>query len=183
MWCQYPHYTQASAYKTPLPLCQGALGFLLEKTCSHVISPVRCSVDKDVDGWYCNKTCIGSSSSSSKLMMPVVQHGLVSKIWFVSLDLRLALISEQCGIYAAQLASATLILLLPLFGVSSGLPLLPLVTMQWFCLWETSPLLVWGTQTVLAWGLYVHTLEPFLDSFCYYLPTARARKILKKIFS
>ena len=77
LWCQYSHYTQAAAYKTHLPLCQGALGFLLEKTCSHMISLVHCTVGKDVVGWYCKETCTGSSSPSST----VVQHELVSKLW------------------------------------------------------------------------------------------------------
>lgn len=162
LWCQYSHYTQAAAYKTHLPLCQRALGFLLEETCSH-ISLVHCTVGKDVVGWYCKKTCTGSSSPSSKFIWWLwFSMGLCPNYGQLeSLDMRLAHITEGWSIYVEQVAPATLILLFQWFGVSSGLPPLSLVTLQWFCLWETSPLLTWGMQTALGWVFYVHKLKPF----------------------
>lgn len=131
-----------------MPLCQGPLGFLLEETCSHMMSLVHCTVGKDVVGWYCKKTCAGSSSPSSKF---VVQHGLVSKPQpgFVfgpepgSGPWRMQYICIASG--PSYSYSATSVIWCELW-----IPSLSLVTPQWFYVWETSPLLPCGMESVLV---------------------------------
>lgn len=66
--CQYRHYTPAAAYKTHLPLCQGALGFLLEETCSHTISHVRCTVGYSMGkGWI--EVCLWAEKEENRAQL------------------------------------------------------------------------------------------------------------------
>lgn len=113
-------------------------------------------------------------------MMPVVQHGLVSKLWIAcefGPEAGLGQWRKQyiCSASGPRYSySATSVIWCELWISTAATCNFSII------LWETSPLLAWGMQTASAWVLHVHNLKPVLDSFLLLITNSKSEENLKK---